>query len=49
MQHPNKTSASEDECFDLQTVSWQWSSSGKVPKFRYVLRKNAVLFDSGED
>ncbi|KAI0690514.1 hypothetical protein C8T65DRAFT_745785 [Cerioporus squamosus] len=46
--HPNTPQAPEDDCFDLQTVAWQWSSDGQTPLYRYVLRKNAVLFNSGE-
>ncbi|RPD54073.1 hypothetical protein L227DRAFT_567556 [Lentinus tigrinus ALCF2SS1-6] len=44
--HPNAPAAPEDDCFDLSSIAGQASSAGSVPRERFVLRKNAVLFNS---
>ena len=47
-QHPNAAAAPEDDCFDLSMIAVQPSSDEPIPHERFVLRKNAVLFNSGE-
>ena len=49
-QHPNVAQDPVDECFDLKSVvQVQVPGDNNPPRPRWVLRKNVVLFDSGEN